>query len=71
MGSMATERTGKPYPPGIHVPSLTWFAGTKEQEIDWPLQKKHLEFLVKSGLHGGEFASPPSNRCGALDDMLI
>ncbi|CAH0048139.1 unnamed protein product [Clonostachys solani] len=49
---MASVTASKPYPPGIHVPSLTWFQGTNEQEIDWDVQSKHLEFLVKSGLHG-------------------
>ncbi|KAF4903474.1 putative 4-hydroxy-2-oxoglutarate aldolase [Colletotrichum fructicola] len=42
----------KSFPPGIHVPSLTWFADDSNQEIDWAVQTKHLEFLVKSGLHG-------------------
>lgn len=48
MGSTAK----KAFPPGIHVPSLTWFEGTQEQDIDWAVQKRHFEFLVKSGLHG-------------------
>ncbi|KAF4827886.1 putative 4-hydroxy-2-oxoglutarate aldolase [Colletotrichum tropicale] len=42
----------KSFPPGIHVPSLTWFADDSNQEIDWAVQTKHIEFLVKSGLHG-------------------
>ncbi|KAF6824254.1 4-hydroxy-2-oxoglutarate aldolase, mitochondrial 5 [Colletotrichum plurivorum] len=42
----------KPFPPGIHVPSLTWFADDASQEIDWTVQTKHIDFLVKSGLHG-------------------
>lgn len=42
----------KPFPHGIHVPSLTWFQDTAAQEIDWAVQKKHFEFLVRSGLHG-------------------
>ncbi|KAK7426474.1 hypothetical protein QQZ08_007069 [Neonectria magnoliae] len=50
MGSIAAK--GKAYPPGIHVPSLTWFAGDANQEIDWDLQKKHIEFLISSGLDG-------------------
>ena len=41
-----------PYPPGIHVPCLTWFKPGATQSIDWGLQEKHLEFLVRSGLHG-------------------
>ncbi|TEA21519.1 putative 4-hydroxy-2-oxoglutarate aldolase [Colletotrichum sidae] len=41
-----------PFPPGIHVPSLTWFGDDANQEIDWAVQTKHIEFLVKSGLHG-------------------
>ncbi|KAK8063090.1 4-hydroxy-2-oxoglutarate aldolase [Apiospora hydei] len=42
----------RPFPPGVHVPSLTWFRNDKTQEIDWDVQTKHLEFLVSSGLHG-------------------
>lgn len=42
----------KPYPPGIHVPSLTFFDSSPRQEIDWTAQEQHLRFLVKSGLHG-------------------
>lgn len=41
-----------PYPPGIHVPSLTWFKPGSTQSIDWALQEKHIDFLVRSGLHG-------------------
>ncbi|KAJ5267038.1 hypothetical protein N7478_009846 [Penicillium angulare] len=41
-----------PYPPGIHVPCLTWFKPDATQSIDWELQERHLEFLVQSGLHG-------------------
>ncbi|OAA53364.1 dihydrodipicolinate synthetase family protein [Cordyceps fumosorosea ARSEF 2679] len=37
---------------GIHVPSLTWFLEGAEQEIDWNLQKMHLQFLVESGVDG-------------------
>ncbi|RSL73780.1 hypothetical protein CEP54_000174 [Fusarium duplospermum] len=51
MGSIATTK-GKPFPAGIHVPCLTWFANDANQEIDWDLQKKHIEFLVNSGLDG-------------------
>lgn len=51
MGSMAKS---KPFPPGIHVPSLTWFRDDATQEIDWDLQKQHIEFLISSGLDGGE-----------------
>ena len=48
----ARSATSKPYPPGIHVPSLTFFDATTRQEIDWETQEKHLNFLVKSGVHG-------------------
>ncbi|KAJ5832390.1 hypothetical protein N7474_000701 [Penicillium riverlandense] len=48
MGSMAKS----PYPPGIHVPSLTWFKSDATQSIDWDLQERHIEFLVRSGVHG-------------------
>lgn len=40
------------YPAGIHVPSLTFFDSSPRQEIDWETQKRHLTFLVKSGVHG-------------------
>ncbi|KAF8860392.1 aldolase [Acephala macrosclerotiorum] len=46
------SKVGKPFPPGVHVPSLTWFRDTPEQEIDWDVQRKHLSFLIESGLHG-------------------
>jgi len=40
------------YPPGIHVPSLTFFKTSKRQEIDWDTQNKHIAFLIQSGVHG-------------------
>jgi 4-hydroxy-2-oxoglutarate aldolase len=40
------------FPPGVHVPSLTWFKNDKTQEIDWDVQEKHFEFLISNGLHG-------------------
>ncbi|KAJ5309954.1 uncharacterized protein N7443_002415 [Penicillium atrosanguineum] len=40
------------YPPGIHVPCLTWFRPDATQSIDWEVQELHVEFLVRSGLHG-------------------
>lgn len=40
------------FPPGIHVPSLTWFKNEGAQEIDWDVQEKHFEFLISNGLHG-------------------
>ncbi|KAH8764598.1 hypothetical protein BGZ57DRAFT_990586 [Hyaloscypha finlandica] len=46
------KKAGKPFPPGVHVPSLTWFSDTPNQEIDWEVQEKHLSFLIESGLHG-------------------
>jgi 4-hydroxy-2-oxoglutarate aldolase len=51
----------KTFPPGIHVPTLTWFEDTPTQEIDWDLQKQHLEFLVNSGIQGSKHGpcSPP------------
>lgn len=39
---------------GIHVPCLTWFQNDATQEIDWELQREHLQFLVKSGVDGGK-----------------
>ncbi len=42
----------KPYPPGVHVPSLTFFDSSPSQEIDWDTQRKHISFIVRSGVHG-------------------
>jgi dihydrodipicolinate synthase/N-acetylneuraminate lyase len=47
-----TAATNYSFPPGIHVPSLTWFGNDKRQEIDWEVQEKHFEFLISNGLHG-------------------
>ncbi|PSR79457.1 dihydrodipicolinate synthetase [Coniella lustricola] len=52
MDTMGSIQTPKPFPPGIHVPSLTWFANDQRQEIDWEVQTRHLEYLIRSGLHG-------------------
>ncbi|KAL1793188.1 hypothetical protein ACET3X_008170 [Alternaria dauci] len=40
------------FPPGIHVPSLTWFKNDSNQEIDWDVQEEHFGFLISNGLHG-------------------
>jgi dihydrodipicolinate synthase/N-acetylneuraminate lyase len=48
----ASNGTSYAFPPGIHVPSLTWFGNDKNQEIDWDVQEKHFEFLISNGLHG-------------------
>lgn len=57
MGSIqVNEMSSKAFPAGISVPSLTWFLDDAGQEIDWATQKKHLEFLVSSGLHGSKDA---------------
>lgn len=52
MGSL--QQVVKPFPPGIHVPCLTWFSSNDAQDIDWDLQEQHLRFLITSGLHGGK-----------------
>ncbi|KAM6486211.1 hypothetical protein HDV62DRAFT_378358 [Trichoderma sp. SZMC 28011] len=46
------SKSPRPFPPGIHVPSLTWFGSDDSQEIDWDLQERHLNFVITSGLHG-------------------
>lgn len=51
MGSVSVPQKG--YLSGIHVPCLTWFKGDDAQEIDWDLQRRHLEFLVSSNIEGG------------------
>lgn len=55
MGSL--QQVARPFPPGIHVPSLTWFSNDYSQEIDWDLQERHLNFVITSGLHGGKCIS--------------
>lgn len=40
------------FPPGIHVPSLTFFTNDAQQSIDWETQEKHFDFLISGGLHG-------------------
>ncbi|KAI9899437.1 hypothetical protein N3K66_005898 [Trichothecium roseum] len=40
------------FPAGVHASSMTWFDETGDQLIDWPVQRKHLEFLVMCGVHG-------------------
>jgi 4-hydroxy-2-oxoglutarate aldolase len=57
MGSTHNAK-GRPFPPDIHVPCLTWFLDGLTQEIDWDLQKRHIEFLVSSGLDGSTFPQP-------------
>lgn len=52
-------KSARPFPPGVHVPSLTWFLDDSRQEIDWDTQRKHLSFLIKSGLHGSRLSSVP------------
>jgi hypothetical protein len=39
---------------GIHVPCLTWFLDDSSQEIDWTLQREHIQFLIQSGVDGGK-----------------
>jgi 4-hydroxy-2-oxoglutarate aldolase len=68
----ATNRTngskpGKSFPPGVHVPSLTWFHDTRDQEIDWDVQRKHLSFLVESGLGGSMFTTLVHFNCSKTD----
>jgi len=53
-GTNGASKAGKPFPPGVHVPSLTWFLDDYNQEVDWDTQRKHLSFLIGSGLHGSK-----------------
>ncbi|KAF1920198.1 hypothetical protein BDU57DRAFT_437450 [Ampelomyces quisqualis] len=48
----SNDHSNYSFPPGIHVPSLTWFKNDKTQKIDWKVQEKHFEFLISNGLHG-------------------
>lgn len=49
---MSSNESNAPALQGIHVPSLTFFTSSPRQEIDWPTQTKHLNFLITSGVHG-------------------
>ncbi|KAF4762688.1 hypothetical protein N7455_012726 [Penicillium solitum] len=51
MASNSTK-TNKPFPPGIHGPSITFFQNDQQQEIDWATQERHLEYMITSGMHG-------------------
>jgi 4-hydroxy-2-oxoglutarate aldolase len=69
----ADGTTSYAFPPGIHVPTLTWFKNNSRQDIDWDVQQKHFEFLISSGLHGiviagtnGEAATLSSSEKGQL-----
>ena len=53
--AQATKQATKPYPPGIHAPSITFFKDDDRQDIDWETQGRHLEYLITSGIHGGMF----------------
>ncbi|KAH7132471.1 hypothetical protein B0J11DRAFT_601055 [Dendryphion nanum] len=50
--SNGTSPSQYSFPPGIHVPSLTFFGNDARQEIDWEVQDQHFEFLISNGLHG-------------------
>lgn len=52
MASSSTK-TNKPFPPGIHGPSVTFFEDDQQQDIDWATQERHLEYMITSGMHGG------------------
>lgn len=50
--STVRDSASHSFPPGIHVPSLTFFDSSHRQEIDWKTQSKHFDFLIRSGIHG-------------------
>ncbi|OAA63618.1 dihydrodipicolinate synthetase [Niveomyces insectorum RCEF 264] len=75
---MGSVTGAKAFPPGIHVPSLTWFLDDADQEIDWAVQRQHFEFLVRSGLHGvvvagtnGEATAREAARAAGRPDLTI
>ena len=57
-----TTAASRAYPPGIHVPSLTFFRDNARQDIDWEVQEAHMEFLISSGLHGSKWMVEIWNR---------
>ena len=65
------SKPGKSFPPGVHVPSLTWFRDTRDQEIDWDVQRKHLSFLIESGLHGSMFTTMAPFHCAGTDGIQL
>jgi dihydrodipicolinate synthase/N-acetylneuraminate lyase len=58
MGSQ--QQLTKSFLHGIHGPAVTFFKEDERQEVDWETQSRHLEFMVKSGLHGSMFPSGQS-----------
>lgn len=54
-----SRQAKRAYPPGIHAPTVTFFLPDGDrQEVDWTTQEQHLEYLVKSGVHGSTFPFP-------------
>ncbi|KAL1845801.1 hypothetical protein VTK73DRAFT_428 [Phialemonium thermophilum] len=66
-----TITPSRPFPPGIHVPCLTWFSDDKSQEIDWELQAKHIEYILSSGVHGIVLAGTNGEAVTLTDDEKI
>ncbi|KAM0260090.1 hypothetical protein ACHAQJ_003015 [Trichoderma viride] len=69
MGSL--QQIARPFPPGIHVPCLTWFSNNGSQDVDWDLQEQHLNFLVTSGLHGIVIAGTNGEAVTLTEDEKI
>lgn len=62
-----SRQAKRAYPPGIHAPTVTFFLPDGDrQEIDWATQEKHLEYLVKSGVHGSTFHPTPKTPRSSL-----
>lgn len=49
-----TMHQRRPFPPGIHVPSLTFFEADGCQDIDWDTQESHLRYLIQAGVQGSK-----------------
>lgn len=66
--SSQSNKRNKPYPPGIHAPTVTFFLEDgSRQEIDWTTQEAHLEFLVESGVHGSKLLPPKTSLVTAIN----
>lgn len=61
MGAAVTEHSANSMK-GIHVPCLTWFLDNETQDIDWNLQRRHIQFLIQSGVDGGKQMNPKNRK---------
>lgn len=60
----------RPFPPGIHVPSLTFFEADGRQDIDWDTQESHLRYLIQAGVQGSKLHHSYPRRMGTESSIF-